>query len=372
MFWPVFLNLTLPPLGFLALKKTGSFLRFILFHLVYLFIFYSLYKYLPSTLWGIKHLLILFICFLSWRLTLAYFTIKASRQIEPENHNLNPAPDRRVFALFIPIYALLSLTLSFYIIPVHLMGLKLFYVSSNSMEPNLQQGDIILTERLLPDSEIERTEIIIFANPKNKIELLTKRVIGIPGDRIFLQPSSIKIGSEAINITSITVNDNHLKITPLKRQTPLGDLKMDAYFFSTPRLLNEKNDDSEYLVLEENRSNNFVNPFESNVMLDEENYYLMGDNRDNSRDSRFYGKINRDQIIYRYIYTLFSINWQMDSCPELLQADESNSLKERYPEKWCSPGLSERIRRAKIRWQSTGKNGRLNHWIQSILIKPET
>lgn len=117
--------------------------------------------------------------------------------------------------------------------------------------------------------EPERGDVIVFRYPLNPSQFFIKRVIGLPGD-------------------TITIDGNVVTIT------------------------NEENEDG--IVLDEPyiksmKKNNFIDE-----TLGEREYFVMGDNRDESSDSRMWGVLQEDRIVGRALVRLFPFN-EMDVLP---------------------------------------------------------
>ncbi len=159
-----------------------------------------------------------------------------------------------------------------------------FQIPSGSMLPTLEAGDYILVNKfsyglrsplgyfkIIDMGEPERGDVIVFRYPENpKIDYI-KRVVGVPGDRL-----------KYINKV-LYVNDEPVEIKPLQP------------YAKDPRFMEFKED------LGEVTHNVLHNPYESNVpvgeiIVPENNYFVLGDNRDNSRDSRFWGFVPDENL----------------------------------------------------------------------------
>jgi len=143
-----------------------------------------------------------------------------------------------------------------------------FKIPSGSMEPTLLVGDHIfvnkfiygikipfLRKTLIPIKDPERGDIIVFIYPVTKDKDYIKRVIGLPGD-------DIEINGEDIYIDGILFDD------------PYG----------------------EYGNALENRHNPVKDCPYCSVTVPDGHYFVMGDNRDNSQDSRYWGFVPADFI----------------------------------------------------------------------------
>jgi signal peptidase I len=126
-------------------------------------------------------------------------------------------------------------------------------VAGNAMFPNLVNGDRILI--ISKAENIYRGEIIIFEFPRNSGHSLIKRVIALPNEKVVIRDGKV------------FVNDQPLEETYLDQS------------------LNQTND---YFL---------------QIFVPEESYFVLGDNRDNSSDSRVWGTIKKDLITAKYYFT---------------------------------------------------------------------
>lgn len=157
-----------------------------------------------------------------------------------------------------------------------------FVIPSGSMIPNLLIHDHILVKKfsyglhvpfgepwLFQWSKPERGEVIVFRYPENPDVYYIKRLIGLPGDRV-----QVKAGR-------ITINDQEFHM-----KDAVGDDASFAYFM-------ENNGSKEYIVRFYPDTRGEAQTFE----VPEGNYFFMGDNRDQSSDSRVWGFVKNDYII---------------------------------------------------------------------------
>ena len=134
---------------------------------------------------------------------------------------------------------------------------KPFYVKGASMEPNFLDHEYLIVDELSYRlREPERGEVVVFKYPNNQDEYFLKRIIGLPGERI-------------------KVSDG--KITVYNAKNPEG-VQLGGTYLS-----------KELVTLGESRT----------VTLGADEYYVLGDNRPNSFDSRRFGPVNKSLIIGR-------------------------------------------------------------------------
>ena len=154
-----------------------------------------------------------------------------------------------------------------------------FRIPSGSMKPTLVVGDFIFVKKFsyglrLPVTETkiidtghpERGDVIVFRLPSDPNINYIKRVIGLPGDRIVYNDHRLVINGEKIELNR-------------DPNTPLHD--------NIPRFL-ESLGDREHAILIARPGNTARDGV---YIVPEGSYFMMGDNRDNSRDSRFIGVI---------------------------------------------------------------------------------
>ena len=137
-------------------------------------------------------------------------------------------------------------------------------VLGSSMEPTLQDGDNLITDKITYRLiEPKRFDIVVFPYKENTSKLLIKRIIGMPGEKV-----QIKNGK-------VYIND-----TELKDDVYGNALMVDEGIVGDP------------------------------VVLAADEYFVLGDNRNHSQDSRFasVGNIHRDDIIGRAWVRIWPLN----------------------------------------------------------------
>ena len=141
-----------------------------------------------------------------------------------------------------------------------------YIVSGASMEPNFHDWQYLIVDRLTYDfKEPERGDIIIFDLPSDGGRALIKRVIGLPGDTVILTGQKVTI-SNAEHPEGFTLGEPYLD----------------------PKNLTGRND--------------------MTVELGEGEYFVLGDNRRVSSDSRIWGTLPRKDIVGRVILRLYPLD----------------------------------------------------------------
>ncbi|MBI3866231.1 MAG: signal peptidase I [Planctomycetia bacterium] len=144
--------------------------------------------------------------------------------------------------------------------------LEAFYIPSASMAPYLQNGDRILVNKARwRTRQLKRFDVVVFRAPDHPDRTYVKRLIGLPGDQVLVE-------GQAVTVNGQPVED--MQTTPARRQPD-----------------------------EHNRKDSGGGP-EMGVVVPPGMSYVLGDNRDNSNDSRNFGPVALGNIlgIAEYVY----------------------------------------------------------------------
>jgi signal peptidase I len=199
-------------------------------------------------------------------------------------------------------------------------------VPTGSMQNTITIGDHLLVNKFifapgkslpfLPQRDIRRGDIIVFKYPGNKYDpskdqgsdnrpIFTnyvKRVIGLPGDRITVKGQDVIVNGEVIPEHRILAKD-HDKL-PRDRFTKANERNAPLEIItSPPRKPNEKYD--VYFTPDADHQG-IVFDNDDQIVVPADSYFVMGDNRDNSEDSRFWGYVPRDLVIGRAMFVYWS------------------------------------------------------------------
>jgi signal peptidase I len=140
---------------------------------------------------------------------------------------------------------------------------------------------------MAPSSAIQRGDLIVFHYPVDSSLHLVKRVVGLPGDRIHLRDGRVYINGQALN-------------EPYAVYRPSLP---DSYRDNFPRLVStDASVDSRWWI--EMRS--LVADGDLTVPAD--SYFVLGDNRNDSEDSRYWGFVPREAIVGKPFLVYFSLN----------------------------------------------------------------
>jgi len=178
-----------------------------------------------------------------------------------------------------------------------------FKIPSSSMERTLLIGDHLLVnkfifggtgawyERFLPYRPLQRGDIIVFKYPYADHQHFVKRVIGLPGDRLKLVDQQVYINGKTLNEPYV-VHDAAAGYDPLNFSFP----PVGNPLYSSPAEPEWARDIRKYIKGDE-------------LIVPPGKYFAMGDNRDHSLDSRYWGFVDRDAIMGRP----FLIYWSVDA-----------------------------------------------------------
>jgi signal peptidase I len=213
-----------------------------------------------------------------------------------------------------------------------------FVIPSSSMASTLQVGDHVMVERetlappssrisFIPYRNVCSGDIIVFYKPVPQADgshpFLVKRVIGIPGDRIHLRNGIVYLNGIAQNEPyaakpSVAAYDSYVDDFPSVSPAERPDVTATWAVSLAEHI--QKDD----------------------LVVPAGNYFVMGDNRDRSLDSRFWGFVPRENIIGRSLFVYWSF-----------EAPENNELKPSISEQLSSTANEILHFFDKTRWRRT-------------------
>lgn len=179
-----------------------------------------------------------------------------------------------------------------------------FEIPSRSMERTLLVGDHVFVDRLtpvgksgwlMPYREIHRGDTAVFLTPDPREQgmYLVKRIIGLPGDRIRLHDGTVYLNG--VKQSEPYVVERRGDFDPYRDDFPLGIAYGVSQFAPGWET-----------TLEQSIHNN-------EVVIPPDHYFAMGDNRDNSLDSRYWGFVPRENIIGRPLVIFWSLDVPEDN-----------------------------------------------------------
>ena len=177
-------------------------------------------------------------------------------------------------------------------------------VPTGSMKPTILEGDRIFVNKLAYDLKFpfttwklaqwdnpERGDIVVFFSPKDG-KRLVKRVIGVPGDEIGMWKNQLILNGVPLKYTLLEQS--------FIQQLPPEQQKTHLFF-------EERLQERQHPVMFTPQHPSIIS-FKP-IKIPEEHYFMMGDNRDNSADSRFFGFVERGQIVGRATNVVLSLDY---------------------------------------------------------------
>ena len=196
---------------------------------------------------------------------------------------------------FFPIVLIVLLLRSFIAEP--------FRIPSGSMMPTLLVGDFILVnkftygirlpvinKKIIELSEPNRGDIVVFRYPKDPTVDYIKRIVGLPGDKVVYSNKKL------------TINDLPVQQTSLGSYQGLG--QGEEMSGAADLLENLTGVEHRILIRNGTPTVEFV------YVVPEGNYFAMGDNRDNSNDSRYWGPVPEANLVGKAFFIWMSWDWQ--------------------------------------------------------------
>jgi len=194
---------------------------------------------------------------------------------------------------FFPVLLVVLVLRSFIIEP--------FKIPSGSMIPTLKVGDFILVNKfsygvrlpvlhtkILEVGEPSRGDVTVFRYPNNPSIDYIKRIVGLPGDRITYVNKTLFVNGQSVDLEKIGLYTRAGTSTPAQNLLEVSEnlLGIDHNILIS---LNRPNRDGEWVV-------------------PANHYFAMGDNRDNSNDSRYWGFVPEENLVGQALYIWMNYN----------------------------------------------------------------
>jgi signal peptidase I len=196
---------------------------------------------------------------------------------------------------FFPVVLVVLLLRSFLVEP--------FRIPSGSMMPTLLVGDFILVNKftygvrlpvlntkVIELGEPERGDIVVFRFPKQPTVDYIKRVIGLPGDRIGYFGKKIYVNGQVVNQT------------PISRYQGVGQ---GASMTGAEHLEEDLTGIKHSILISPG-----VPTVEDVFVVPQGHYFVMGDNRDNSSDSRYWGFVPEANLVGKAFFIWMNWDWE--------------------------------------------------------------
>ena len=204
-----------------------------------------------------------------------------------------------------------------------------FQIPSGSMEPTLRVGDFLVVNKfnygikdpiwqktLIENGHPERGDIIVFKAPPQPHVDYIKRVVGIGGDTV-----KYDMASQSLTVTSKDGTVNVFKYENAKPNADFfyhGEIQVEKTEIGsvTHQILNNPSpfNYAPYFFKQEGQT-------DGEWVVPEGHYFVMGDNRDNSEDSRFWGFVPEQNIVGKATFIWLSLDKKPNEFPKGLRFD---------------------------------------------------
>ena len=225
-----------------------------------------------------------------------------------------PAPKRRHSAHITTLQSLaITVVIAVFIVTFIVQA---FQIPSESMERTLLIGDYLLVDKahyghsdfwhwLLPYRPVQPQDIIVFRYPVNPQQHFVKRVIGVPGDRIRLINKHVYVNGEPQSDSYAVFNwAQHDRFRDnFPNGGSLGD-RVTSNWFERARKLTE----------------------DGQLIVPQGYYFVLGDNRDDSYDSRYWGLVPEENIVGRPLIIYWSMPRNRVAVDDATQSDRLSTL----------------------------------------------
>ena len=172
-----------------------------------------------------------------------------------QENTQNPSSKKEILAFIWETAKVVAISLAI-ILPIRYYLVQPFFVKGASMEPNFEDGDYLLVDELsYRFRDVKRGEVVIFRYPQQPSQFFIKRVIGLPGE-------TVRIKDNGVTIFNVENSD--------------GLVLSETYLAPEQKTIGE-----------------------TTTKLDDNEYFVLGDNRLQSSDSRRWGSVNRTLITGR-------------------------------------------------------------------------
>lgn len=190
--------------------------------------------------------------------------------------------------------------ISFLLLPIFIFRsffFEPFHIPSASMSPSYNPGDYIIISKLgygnygtyglnfmhtIPRKAVHRGDAVVFSFPPNpKIDYIM-RAIGLPNDKISYKNNKLYVNDHLLEIPS----------TAQRKSLEFHGSTIDGV------MIKEQSDENSWYIFKEN-----LNAEDFEIIVPADQYFVMGDNRNNSRDSRYWGSLPSENIKGKVIYS---------------------------------------------------------------------
>jgi signal peptidase I len=177
-----------------------------------------------------------------------------------------------------------------------------YKVPTGSMQPTLKPGDFIFSSRMsyglhlplinqsLMTSQPERGDLVVFSYPQQKNISYVKRVVALPGDRVQVRDGRLVINDEQVAY--------EIRPDDVQADNPNSEM-FDIY---KEKMVTH----SHSVIFQKDNSQKNFGP----LVVPPDEVFLLGDNRDASDDSRYWGTVPMDHLVGKVFLIWLSLDWQ--------------------------------------------------------------
>ena len=191
-----------------------------------------------------------------------------------------------------------------------------FRIPSGSMMPTLLVGDFILVNkftyglrlpvwqtRITEGNRPKRGDVVVFRYPQDESQDYIKRVVGLPGDHVGYYNRRLSINGKLLDIETARVYEGLGDLNKMKNAYGCDRAAADCQVYI------EKLDQAEYTIMTNPGSTFGVN---GELFIPEGEYFVMGDNRNHSNDSRIWGNVPEENLVGKAVMIWMHWDWRKD------------------------------------------------------------
>lgn len=194
---------------------------------------------------------------------------------------------KRIFLIVTAI--VISITIVCYFVFIRIVK-----IPTGSMANTLIPGDRLIVSKVVGD--IKRGDVIIFQYPHDPNIQYASRVIGLPGELIEIKDTRVYINGEELKEKHVFVEE-HIEIFPMPE---ISSEEHGSY-----KVFHYQRDQADLVIMETLQRGERFGVGKPHK-ISEDHYFVMGDNRDNSMDSRFWGTVPENLVTGKALRILFN------------------------------------------------------------------